>query len=55
MVSNGRVLSVVLAVFQQNGRYMRVMLQNPNEFHPAITAMSDDADLERQVFDYSST
>jgi hypothetical protein len=54
MVSNGRVLSVVLAMFQQEGGDMRVMLQNPNEFRPAIAAMSDDANVERQVVDYSS-
>jgi hypothetical protein len=53
MVSNGGVLAVVLAVFQQKGGYTRVMLQNPNEFRPAIAAMSDDADVGRQVFDYS--
>jgi hypothetical protein len=31
-----------------------VMLQKPNQFRSAVTAMSDDADLGGQVFEYSS-
>ena len=53
-VSNGRAVGMVVAMLQQERFDARVMLQNSNEFRPAIAAMSDDADLERQVFDYSS-
>jgi hypothetical protein len=53
MVLNGRVLAVIFAVFQQEGRDVQMMLQNPNEFHSAIASMSDDANLKRQLFDYS--
>jgi hypothetical protein len=31
-----------------------VMLQNSNEFRPAVPAVSDDADLGGQLTDYSS-
>src|ERR1035438_452776 len=34
---------------QQDRFDLRVMLQNPNEFLPAITRMTDDADLPLQL------
>jgi hypothetical protein len=54
MVPNRRVVARVVAVLQENRFDMRVMLQNSNEFRPAIPAMSDDADLRCQVIEYSS-
>jgi len=54
MVPNGRMVARVVAVLQQNRLDMRVMLQNMNEFRPAIPAMSDDADLRFQLIEYSS-
>jgi hypothetical protein len=53
MVSNSRVVAVVVAMFQEDGGDRRVMLQNPNQFRPAITAMSDNANVESQVVYYS--
>ena len=38
---------------QQDRFDLRVMLQNPNEFLPAITRMTDDADLALQMCIYS--
>ena len=54
MVPNGRMVARVVAVLQENRFDMWVMLQNMNEFRPAISAMSDDAYLRCQVIEYSS-
>jgi hypothetical protein len=43
----------VFAVIQQESLDMRVMLQNPNEFRPAIAPVSDDGDPALQMFVYS--
>jgi len=43
----------MLAVIQQQNLDMRVMLQNPNEFRPAIAPVADDGDLALQMFVYS--
>jgi hypothetical protein len=32
---------------------LRVMLQNPNEFRPAVAPIADDGDLALQMFVYS--
>jgi len=53
MVSNRRMVAMIVAMFQQKRPDRRVMLQNPNEFRPAIAAMSDDANVSRQVVEYS--
>jgi hypothetical protein len=47
------VLAVIVAMLQEDGGDGRVMLQNPNEFRAAIPAMSDNADLECQLIDYT--
>jgi hypothetical protein len=44
----------VVAVLQENRFDMWVMLQNMNEFRPAISAMSDYADPGLQLIEYSS-
>jgi len=53
MVPNGGTVARIVAVLQQNRLDMRVMLQNLNEFRPAIPAMSDDDDLRCQLIEYS--
>jgi len=35
-------------VIQEDGRDIRVMLQNPQEFRPAITAVTDNANVAGQ-------
>jgi len=40
-------------MIQQQCLYVRVMLQNPNEFRPAIARIADDANLPLQMCIYS--
>jgi hypothetical protein len=47
------MMPAVLAMIQQHGLDMGVMLQNPNEFRPAIPRVPDDADTSLQVCIYS--
>ena len=43
-MADGRSLSRILAVFQQDHFDVAMPLQDPDQFRPAITAISDDAD-----------
>jgi hypothetical protein len=54
MVPNRRAIPPIVAMLQKNGLDMRVMSHNSKEFRPAISAISDNADLLAQVIEYSS-
>jgi hypothetical protein len=47
------MMSGVLVMIQQHGLDLRVMLQNPNEFRPAIAGIADNGDLALQMCIYS--
>jgi hypothetical protein len=47
------MMSGVLAMIQQQCLYLRVMLQNPNEFRPAVAGIADDGNPVLQMCIYS--
>jgi hypothetical protein len=52
--TQGGLMGGMFAVIQQQSLDVRVMLQNPNEFRPAIAPVADDGDLAFQMCIYSS-